>query len=550
MSEHIPEIESTHTPEAAEPAILQVGPQEELGSVLQRLRTESAKQVRLVVPDRAIISQGSIVMKLLADVAGKLNKEVSIVSDLPQVQILARQAGLKVEGVEAGDTEGHGFVQGEDVALTAAAASVGSQDLVINDYNDGIDETAEDDDEAPVRTAAGASGSLWVRMKQWVASHKVVLGVVGAFLIVAVGGFLMATYYLPQATVTLYTQKRTIDRDIQVSANPNAAAVDSANMVVPASMITGEASKTQTFEATGEEETGEAATGTIEITNKSSDTKTLPAGTVVSADSLQFVLDTAVIVPAYELDDDGISFGKATAAVTAADIGDEFNIDAGVDFTVAGYTTSTMDAESAEAFTGGSSETITIVTAQDRQQALETLATSVQDQAMSALQEQISSGQLVLEDAAEVETASTTYSHEVGAEVDEFSLTVEAVATAPVVKQSDLSSLLTGAIEERVPDGYELVEGEPEIETNVLQVDPSGVIRLTSTFKAQVVPVVDTEALVDEIKGQHPRAVENFLQGQPNLNGYDITLSPQLPGPFYRLPKIEDNIEVMVEVKE
>ena len=125
--------ETEHQPnqsKVTEPAIIQVAPDEELGSLLQRLRQEAATEIRLVIPDRSIIAQGSIVLKLLADVAGKLKKEVLVVSDSPQIQSLSKRAGLQVEGVEAGDVDGHGFVQGSDVALeqpemvaTAAAAA-------------------------------------------------------------------------------------------------------------------------------------------------------------------------------------------------------------------------------------------------------------------------------------------------------------------------------------------------------------------------------------------------------------------------------------------
>src|SRR5690606_27601592 len=158
-------------------------------------------------------------------------------------------------------------------------------------------------------------GEGFKRITAWIAAHKIGISVAAAFLIVAVGGFLMATYYLPQATVTLYTQKRTIDRDLQVTANPNITAVDKDDLVIPAEILTAEASQTKTFKATGEEEIGEKATGTITITNKSSTPKSLPAGTVVASDGLQFVTIESASVPAYEIDDDGISFGKTDVGV-------------------------------------------------------------------------------------------------------------------------------------------------------------------------------------------------------------------------------------------
>ena len=548
--------ETEHQPnqsKVTEPAIIQVAPDEELGSLLQRLRQEAATEIRLVIPDRSIIAQGSIVLKLLADVAGKLKKEVLVVSDSPQIQSLSKRAGLQVEGVEAGDVDGHGFVQGSDVALeqpemvATAAAAAQSADKA----NEPMVASMADDDGKP-RTLGLTSGIFAGGLKgiwPWIVAHKVGVGVAAAFLIIGVGGFLMATYYLPQATVTLYTQKRTIDRDLQVTASPNASAVDKDEMVVPAEILSAEASQTKTFEATGEEEVGEKATGSVTITNKSSDTKNLPAGTVLASGGKQFMTTSAAIVPAYEIDDDGISFGKTNVGVQAAAIGSEYNLDAGSEFTVGGYEESTMDAKNAADFSGGSKETVTVVTESDREEALTSLAQEVQDMAVDSMKKKLATGQLLLDEAVESTTDSTEYSHEVGAETTEFSLTITATATAPVVVTADLESLLTEAIEAKVPDGYELADTAPEIENHVLNVEDDGTLYLTSTFKAQVIPVVNTNELIADIKGKNPSAVEAYLKDQPNLNGYDISLSPKLPGPFYRLPSLESHIKVNVEVK-
>ena len=548
--------ETEHQPnqsKVTEPAIIQVAPDEELGSLLQRLRQEAATEIRLVIPDRSIIAQGSIVLKLLADVAGKLKKEVLVVSDSPQIQSLSKRAGLQVEGVEAGDVDGHGFVQGSDVALeqpemvATAAAAAQSADKA----NEPMVASMADDDGKP-RTLGLTSGIFAGGLKgiwPWIVAHKVGVGVAAAFLIIGVGGFLMATYYLPQATVTLYTQKRTIDRDLQVTASPNASAVDKDEMVVPAEILTAEASQTKTFEATGEEEVGEKATGSVTITNKSSDAKNLPAGTVLASGGKQFVTTGAATVPAYEIDDDGISFGKTNVGVQAAAIGDEYNLEAGSEFSVGGYEESTMDAKNTADFSGGSKETVTVVTESDREEALTSLAQEVQDMAVDSMKKKLATGQLLLDEAVESTTDSTEYSHEVGAETTEFSLTITATATAPVVVTADLESLLTEAIEAKVPDGYELADTAPEIENHVLNVEDDGTLYLTSTFKAQVIPVVNTNELIADIKGKNPSAVEAYLKDQPNLNGYDISLSPKLPGPFYRLPSLESHIKVNVEVK-
>src|SRR5690606_26543780 len=180
---------------STEPAILQVKPQEELGELLQRLRNEPANQIRLVVPERSIIAQGSIVLRLLAEVAGKLKKEVSIVSDLPQIQRLAKRAGLKVEGVEAGDVEGHGFVPGTDVALEGATIvssrdefqSESSEDVPSMMVNDDFNQVQDLEIKAsdPLERRKDTQFVRWPGSKQLMVSQKVGVSVPAVFLIVA-----------------------------------------------------------------------------------------------------------------------------------------------------------------------------------------------------------------------------------------------------------------------------------------------------------------------------------------------------------------------------
>src|SRR5690606_20635813 len=201
-------------------------------------------------------------------------------------------------------------------------------------------------------------------------------------------------------------------------------------LIIPATVLTAEASQTKTFQATGEEKVGEKATGVVTIVNKSEDEKQIPAGTVLTANSLEFTTNAAAVVPAAEETLFITTNGQVDVSVTAVAIGPDSNIKKDTTFSVGGYDQSTMMATNTEAFSGGSEETITVVTENDRQQALESLAQAVQDEAMNALQKKVSGGQLLLDDAATPETASTDFSHEVGAEVDEFSLTVDATASA------------------------------------------------------------------------------------------------------------------------
>ena len=70
---------------------------DEITSVIGRLRKESSDEVFLVVPKRAIIAQSLVNLKLLGKEAGKLRKNLIFVSPDSQTRKIAEKAGLSVK---------------------------------------------------------------------------------------------------------------------------------------------------------------------------------------------------------------------------------------------------------------------------------------------------------------------------------------------------------------------------------------------------------------------------------------------------------------------
>lgn len=70
---------------------------EEITSVIGRLRKDNSEEVFLVVPKRAIIAQSLVNLRLLEKESNKLNKKLIFVSPDPQTRKIAEKAGLSVK---------------------------------------------------------------------------------------------------------------------------------------------------------------------------------------------------------------------------------------------------------------------------------------------------------------------------------------------------------------------------------------------------------------------------------------------------------------------
>jgi hypothetical protein len=536
---------------------IRVLPQEELSSLLDKLSGAAAEQITLVIPDKSVVAQGVIGLQLLADEARRLGKSVVISSDSAQIQRLARRVGLEVPSGEGGVPE-HGFMAGADVAeLEQSPNSIAEIKVRSAEPEIGIsDPEIRSADMVGPKLASQNSGLMaYMRRHGW----KWAAGVV-VLLLLLVGGIIYALdYYLPHATVTVYAAKQTLNRDINVTVDPRATSANIGTLTVPGVAVTATASKSQSFPATGTKDVGTKAGGTVTIYNKTNQDKTFAAGTVLMSGSLQFLLTKAVTVSAATVDvqTDPITLkttnvttpGTADASMSAADIGDNYNLDAKTTFSIAKFDTTSFSARNDVSLSGGTKKSVKVVTASDQSSALSGMETDVQNAATQTLKAKVSGGSELLDDATTLALTAKDYSQEVGAQADTFTLSLEVTANGLKVNPQDIQTMLNSDVQQKVPDGYTLDAEHSTIENHVVRTDDDGTVHLTSTYKAQVTPKVDTEAMRKAIAGKNPSVVQDYLKNQPNLHGYDITLTPKLPGPFYHLPSLESHIKIVVQVK-
>jgi hypothetical protein len=219
-------------------------------------------------------------------------------------------------------------------------------------------------------------------------------------------------------------------------------------------------------------------------------------------------------------------------------------------FAVGNFDSTSLLARNNEDLAGGTKQTVSIVTADDKSGAVDTLTQALNESTLAELKTKISTGQSLLEDALKQTVVSSSSTSNVGDQVETFGVTVKMSATAPAIQEDDLKQALSQAILDKVPDGYRLDTAHETLTSQVLETDSQGVVKVTATLTGQVLPQVDTQAMLEAIKGKPPTSVESYLKGQPNLNGYKIVLTPKLPGPFYHLPNIDSHIHIQVQVKK
>lgn len=374
------------------------------------------------------------------------------------------------------------------------------------------------------------------------------LGIIAPIILLVV--LIGAVVILPKAKVTIFVDLRVLEKDAQVVADPTVTKVDEENKKIPGKIIDTSVNGSAKGDATGKKQVGDPAKGTVVLYNKTSASKAFPAGTVlIGPNSLKFTLDSAVNIASQSAVDGGISFGKTTANVTASSIGPDSNLPAGKELSVQGAGNDSYTAKVDQAFSGGVSKDVTVVTSDDQKKLLASLASDLRKKARDELQAKLTGDMKVLEESLVESIGKQSFSKNVNDQASEFTLTMTISYKGTAYNDNDLKLIVSKLVETNVPDGYELDLSKTETQATVSKVEKDGKLIFQAKFRAKLMAKIDLDKVKKDVAGKSPDQAAEQLRTLENVIGSNIDIKPSLPGPLRRLPFLSQNIEIEVTAK-
>jgi hypothetical protein len=293
------------------PAVVYLEADDEITTVVRRVREADAERVIVVVPGRSRATSSAVALRLLFRAGEESAREVAIVGDA-LTRSLAAEAGLAAYATLADARSATAPADTDRTEVRRAAIHVvrGTDETVATPAITAEDVTRP----VPiVRPAAAARPS-----RRW--PLVAALAAIGVLLL-ALG--LASAAVLPSATVTI--QPATED------VGPVPLVVE----VAQPERLSGTAEAAATVTATGTYDIVEAATGTILLFNYSSTDQLVTAGTLVAAGDQAYSTQSDVIVPRGRIIPGGqIQAGEAAVEVVAEAAGPAGNVGAGAIATV------------------------------------------------------------------------------------------------------------------------------------------------------------------------------------------------------------------------
>lgn len=365
---------------------------------------------------------------------------------------------------------------------------------------------------------------------------------------------------LPTANITIYARSEPITRDSEVIVDKTATKVDEDKMVVPATVVSREVSQTKNFPATGSKNVGTKATGSVQLYNFTKNTLTLKATTtvlLVNGKKFLFTKDvtglrpTATIGTGADAEVDPSSLIPPVSLV-AEQPGEDYNIAANTKFNIvnAALGNQNVYGVDTQAFTGGSTKNVKVVSQQDLDNAAASMTNSIAQSAEDDLKsENVGSDVKLLPTGITKEVLAKTANKAAGDTADTFDMTMIAKISGLAFKETDVKELAKSKIVSVLSDDKFLV---PDAEESVIATFKSldltrGTGLLSVHYETVAAYKVDAGNLPQLLAGKNANEIKEILLTKPEIDRVDVEFAPFFVN---KAPKLNGKIYIHNELSQ
>ena len=534
---------------------------DEITSIIEKVRGADGKIVALVLPKRAAVLQSVVNMKLLKRTAENAKKHLVLVTSEVGLLPLAGSVGLHVAstptskpvippapGIPGDETEdadaplAETTEESEDYDPTAAAAvPVGElaakgpsklNDAAIDEDIDMSDEGSDAADVGAVDADAKAKPKPNKKLKvPNFDSFRAKLFLGFGVLVLLIVGWIFAFVVLPKATVTVHTDTTSVTTNANLTIDAATKTLDIENKIAPAVVQAQQKSYSQQAPATGQQNNGTKATGSVKFTAKVCTPpigvapNDIPVGTGVSTGGKTYITQAAMTFSFTGFSSGGscANYVSNTAATIAQSGGAAYNV------TDATYTASgRSDVGGTGSAEGGTDNVIKVVSQSD----IDGAKAKINTQDTVTLKDTLQSG-LENKDVLPVPGSfvagepQITTSSKAGEAADTITVTEVITYTMLGVKQSDVKTLVEANVNKEVQKGKEVIldNGVAKAKLSSTNATATGAT-ITLQTKSVVGPQIDTDQIKSQVLGKKTGNIKSLVSQTPGVTEVTVDYSP------------------------
>lgn len=476
--------------------------------LLERMARNDKKQLVLITHNQALVA-------LAASAKIPVAKNLQSKPELPEIPaLIVDDADDIIDGSELPVGDHADSVKGS--AVTKAGAAVPK-----SVRSEAIDTTDLDIDGESV-AAAPAAGTLSKKPRKNKIPNfdtfrkKLLLGVAGVAGLAALLFWMFAIAPSATVVITANTIPHSVNTTVKLGGT---AATSYENGIVNSLTKSEKKDVTIEFDATGQEDIGDAATGTVRFsTPYIGSLGTIPAGTRLKTSSgMTFVTDEAVtLTPS--------NYTGVNVSMTAVSGGTSYN---GATGTMSGAP-SGVSAVIVGTTSGGTSKIVKVVTADDVERAKGQILGQSTDAERKALEASFKNGEVIVGESFLVEQGTPVSSPAVGEEAPtgKASLTIPTTYSIQAVAKNELDQYLKASLGSKIDTKTQKIY-DTGIDNATLSNFQKEDDRLTASVKAtgSIGPSIDEAAIKEQVKGKRYGEVQQSIEAVDGVKSVDIQFS-------------------------
>jgi hypothetical protein len=362
-------------------------------------------------------------------------------------------------------------------------------------------------------------------------SFRLRMGLGIGAIILAVILWVFGFVIMPRAKITINTDTSTASINTIATMRVGASEIDLEKGIIPVERVQTEKIDTVTVPATGEKNIGNKAVGKMNLTNciKSDGVQIVPSGTRFSAGSVTFESTEQAILPEASFNASGVCKSKdngddKTVGVIAVEPGAQFNVGAQTyNSAISGIKASGSE------MSGGSSQIVKVISAQDVKSATDQLSGKSKNTATVELSEQLKQkGKIAMPETLNEGTAKVDVTPAVGAEANEVKVTSTISYSMSGISEDDLNALLDNEVKKQNTDNPKNIKdnGRSTVKFKVVERPNDADIRITVETVATLGPDIDAEKIKEQIAGKKRGDIEKQLEAIEGVKSVSVEYSP------------------------
>jgi hypothetical protein len=516
--------------------VIYIDVEDDITAIIGKVKASKEKVVALVPPKRIGVLQSAVNLRLLTRTAQQAGKHIALVTNNQALIALAASASipvaknlqtkpemaeipaLKVDDDEEDIIEGATLPIGDHASQTPSEE--GKREARSAAMADALAQAPKAGETPKPKTKSKIKVPNFNQFRK-----RFVLIIIGAVLLLAFG--IWAIFFAARATVVIKAKTTSTSVNVPVTIASSATTSFEKSTLKAISKAKSEDKKIE-FQATGKKDAGKKATGTINYENSSLSSRSVPAGTRLTASSgVVFVTDSEVSVSGATFPCGNISCpspGTASGSVTAAENGSKYN---GATGSVSGEP-SNISGEFAGPTSGGVTKMVKIVTAGDVQKAKESLADEDSDSIRDDLKGQFGGDTTVVDESFNVGYKDVTSTPNIGEEADSATLEATVVYTLYGVEKSAVDDFLDAYLKDELKgdEGQRVYDnGAAKVVFQEASAAKNGA-KATLIATAQIGPEIKDDDVKEQVRGKRYGETQEALESIKGVEDVDVKFFP------------------------